>query len=77
MEFRPVFHGAVVKNSGKQLCFLLMGMVKQAVVNNKYILVPFISQRFHKAVDDIGGQQGGKAPPVSSGIIQETVNGIF
>jgi hypothetical protein len=76
-EPRPVLHGTVVKDSGKQLHLFRAGAVKQAVINNKDVFAAFIRQRFHENVDDAGRKQCCEALPVYPGIVQEAIDGIL
>ena len=57
--------------------FVRTGTVKQAVINDKHIFPFFVSQRFHKAVDDAGRKQCCETLPVRPGVVKKTVDGVF
>ena len=72
-----VFHGAVVEDPCKQFRLFRAGAVKQAVINNEYILAFFVSEGFHEAVNDAGRKQCCETLPVRPGVVEKTVDGVF
>ena len=76
-ESGAVFYGAVVEDPGGKFRLFRAGAVKQAVINNEDILVLFVRQGFHEAVDDVGRKQCCETLPVRPGVIEKTVDGVF